>query len=193
MFSNLNTISKTGSFGEKWHYIETPLYEDSEFNIFINASLESGVIAFSDLRFHRQSCENRDTNILFNNFEQGMAGYKFGSGLSNDFKVFAGKDLKTQIVDHTLNSREGHFFAYDFENGRNTSREILQSNQVIGLDSCVTLWYYIRGNQTLELQVKRPVHKPWGKGDIVYKVYTLSISFYVRYRAMINIQKFLCF
>ncbi len=120
-----------------------------------------------------------------------MADYKFGSSLSENFKLFAGKDLKTQIFDHTLNSREGHFFAYDFENGGNTSREILQSTQVIGRDSCVTLWYYIRGNQTLELQVKRPVHKPWGKGDIVYKVYTLSISFCMKCRAMIDIQKFL--
>jgi hypothetical protein len=134
-FLNLNTISKTGSFGEIWNYIETPLYEDSR----LNASLESGVIAFSDLRFHRQSCENRDINILFNNFERGMADYKFGSSLSENFKLFAGKDLKTQIFDHTLNSREGHFFAYDFENGGNISREILESTQVIGRDSCVTL------------------------------------------------------
>jgi len=125
---------------------------------------------------------------LFNNFEQGIGGYKYESGFSDYFKVYAGKDLKTPIVDHTLSSDEGHFMAYDFEKGKDTSRQIFESTYLTALESCVTLWYYIRGNSSLAIQVKRPVYRPREKADIAYEVSIIFELLFNDYYSNISIK-----
>ena len=165
IYQNNHTIKnfyQSDDKGKKWNlgmiqYEINKQNEASEFLVSIFAHFRLGTIAFDDFKVTNSYCgTGQHTGECY--FEGGDCGLKLSNPLPQpNWKITKGSTLN--MVDHTINTVDGSFFAVDFSQQQQNRRDQVElTSYSLGKTkgTCVQFWYFMNGfnaNQTLNFVV----------------------------------------
>ena len=154
IYQDKNPIKRfyqTDDKGKKWNlgmmqFEMNKENQESEFKVSIDARVRLGAIAFDDIKVSYSYCgTGQHAGECY--FEGGQCGVKPSNPFSQpNWKITNGSSLN--MVDHTINTVDGSFFAVDFsQQQQNKRNQIELSSYSLGktTGACVQFWYFMNG------------------------------------------------